>query len=153
MNPNVKFPAEAIHSREITLGDCYMIATSDKGLATSGQALVLTGGAAGNRTPDLYNAIVALSQLSYGPGLPPLKGAAAQPCGRLERRLEIRKRTGRAQGKSATHSGSSVPDPKYVAYRIQNVGLRYLLYRRPWSRPRLRHRRPRPVPRRPRSAR
>lgn len=25
------------------------------------------GGAKGNRTPDLYNAIVALSQLSYGP--------------------------------------------------------------------------------------
>ncbi|MDF2764572.1 MAG: hypothetical protein K0S81_1566 [Rhodospirillales bacterium] len=25
------------------------------------------GGAEGNRTPDLYNAIVALSQLSYGP--------------------------------------------------------------------------------------
>ena len=27
----------------------------------------LLGGAEGNRTPDLYNAIVALSQLSYGP--------------------------------------------------------------------------------------
>ena len=27
------------------------------------------GGAEGNRTPDLYNAIVALSQLSYGPNL------------------------------------------------------------------------------------
>ena len=26
-----------------------------------------SGGAEGNRTPDLYNAIVALSQLSYGP--------------------------------------------------------------------------------------
>lgn len=26
------------------------------------------GGAEGSRTPDLYNAIVALSQLSYGPG-------------------------------------------------------------------------------------
>jgi hypothetical protein len=25
------------------------------------------GGAEGDRTPDLYNAIVALSQLSYGP--------------------------------------------------------------------------------------
>jgi hypothetical protein len=25
------------------------------------------GGAEGSRTPDLYNAIVALSQLSYGP--------------------------------------------------------------------------------------
>ena len=25
------------------------------------------GGARGDRTPDLYNAIVALSQLSYGP--------------------------------------------------------------------------------------
>ena len=28
-----------------------------------------TGGAKGNRTPDLYNAIVALYQLSYGPGI------------------------------------------------------------------------------------
>ena len=28
-----------------------------------------SGGAEGNRTPDLYNAIVALSQLSYGPNL------------------------------------------------------------------------------------
>jgi hypothetical protein len=26
-----------------------------------------SGGATGNRTPDLYNAIVALSQLSYDP--------------------------------------------------------------------------------------
>ena len=28
------------------------------------------GGAEGDRTPDLYNAIVALSQLSYGPASP-----------------------------------------------------------------------------------
>lgn len=28
------------------------------------------GGAEGDRTPDLYNAIVALSQLSYGPRTP-----------------------------------------------------------------------------------
>lgn len=27
----------------------------------------VVGGAEGDRTPDLYNAIVALSQLSYGP--------------------------------------------------------------------------------------
>ena len=27
----------------------------------------MDGGAEGDRTPDLYNAIVALSQLSYGP--------------------------------------------------------------------------------------
>ena len=31
------------------------------------QTLVLTGGAEGNRTPDLLNAIQALSQLSYTP--------------------------------------------------------------------------------------
>lgn len=31
------------------------------------QTLVLTGGAEGNRTPDLLNAIQALSQLSYAP--------------------------------------------------------------------------------------
>ena len=29
-----------------------------------------TGGARRNRTDDLYNAIVALSQLSYGPPVP-----------------------------------------------------------------------------------
>jgi hypothetical protein len=33
----------------------------------------LSGGATGNRTPDLYNAIVALSHLSYDP-----KEAAAE---------------------------------------------------------------------------
>ena len=31
------------------------------------QFIEFDGGAEGNRTPDLYNAIVALSQLSYGP--------------------------------------------------------------------------------------
>jgi hypothetical protein len=31
--------------------------------------LFLIGGATGNRTPDLYNAIVALSHLSYDPAL------------------------------------------------------------------------------------
>ena len=44
-----------------------------KGLAVSSQALVFFGGAKGSRTPDLYNAIVALSQLSYGPEI--LRGA------------------------------------------------------------------------------
>jgi hypothetical protein len=39
----------------------------NKGPAVAGQALDLTGGATGNRTPDLYNAIVALSHLSYDP--------------------------------------------------------------------------------------
>ena len=38
-----------------------------KGLADFGQALGETGGAGRDRTDDLYNAIVALSQLSYGP--------------------------------------------------------------------------------------
>ena len=32
----------------------------------------LIGGAEGNRTPDLLNAIQALSQLSYGPGAEPV---------------------------------------------------------------------------------
>ena len=31
------------------------------------QLIEITGGAEGNRTPDLLNAIQALSQLSYGP--------------------------------------------------------------------------------------
>ena len=38
-----------------------------KGSAISGQPLVFVGGAKRDRTVDLYNAIVALSQLSYGP--------------------------------------------------------------------------------------
>ena len=38
-----------------------------KGSAVSGQALDFVGGAKRDRTVDLYNAIVALSQLSYGP--------------------------------------------------------------------------------------
>ena len=38
-----------------------------KGLAGVGQALGVVGGANRDRTGDLYNAIVALSQLSYGP--------------------------------------------------------------------------------------
>ena len=45
-----------------------------KGPATCGRALIEAGGAEGNRTPDLYNAIVALSQLSYGPGKPAFRG-------------------------------------------------------------------------------
>ena len=44
--------------------------TKTKGLAVTGQALVLIGGAKRDRTADLYNAIVALSQLSYGPETP-----------------------------------------------------------------------------------
>src|SRR5438876_9471613 len=42
-----------------------------KGLAAASQALPFIGGANRDRTGDLYNAIVALSQLSYGP-VPPL---------------------------------------------------------------------------------
>ena len=39
-----------------------------KGLEAYGlEPLVLSGGASRNRTDDLYNAIVALSQLSYDP--------------------------------------------------------------------------------------
>jgi hypothetical protein len=38
-----------------------------KGLADEDQALHFVGGANRDRTGDLYNAIVALSQLSYGP--------------------------------------------------------------------------------------
>ena len=36
-------------------------------LGLQSSALTLTGGASRDRTGDLYNAIVALSQLSYGP--------------------------------------------------------------------------------------
>ena len=48
-----------------------------KGSAVTSQALVPIGGAKRDRTADLYNAIVALSQLSYGPklcsGAPPVE--------------------------------------------------------------------------------
>ena len=40
-----------------------------RGSAISGQPLDFIGGAKRDRTVDLYNAIVALSQLSYGPEL------------------------------------------------------------------------------------
>ena len=49
----------------------------NKGLAAVSQALGETGGAGRDRTDDLYNAIVALSQLSYGPTVScPLRVAA-----------------------------------------------------------------------------
>jgi hypothetical protein len=37
-----------------------------------------SGGAEGDRTADLYNAIVALSQLSYGPNAHNLRGVGAK---------------------------------------------------------------------------
>ena len=45
----------------------------------------MVGGAEGNRTPDLYNAIVALSQLSYGPSEEVMRrsGAGIAPIGTL----------------------------------------------------------------------
>src|SRR5262245_10211710 len=39
--------------------------------------LVLSGGARGSRTPDLLNAIQALSQLSYGPTRDAVSGQSA----------------------------------------------------------------------------
>ena len=68
--------------------------------------LFLSGGATGNRTPDLYNAIVALSHLSYDPkeaavgantlilalklalGEPKASKSAARVVGRHERAIE-----------------------------------------------------------------
>ena len=50
---------------EHVLPPCFP--TNQKGPAISRQPLVLIGGANRDRTGDLYNAIVALSQLSYGP--------------------------------------------------------------------------------------
>jgi hypothetical protein len=38
-----------------------------RGNATGAKLLIEFGGARGSRTPDLLNAIQALSQLSYGP--------------------------------------------------------------------------------------
>ena len=50
--------------------------------AQSGRVSLLVGGGEGIRTPDLYSAIVALSQLSYAPDIARLNrslsiGAAA----------------------------------------------------------------------------
>jgi hypothetical protein len=45
---------------------CYHEARK-QGVFREFKVLATFGGAEGNRTPDLYNAIVALSQLSYGP--------------------------------------------------------------------------------------
>ena len=47
-----------------------MLSEKTKGLVIADEALVLFGGAKRDRTADLYNAIVALSQLSYGPLIP-----------------------------------------------------------------------------------
>jgi hypothetical protein len=44
-------------------------------------------GGEGNRTPDLLNAIQALSQLSYAPG--PLSDAGERPFGNLKRYLKV----------------------------------------------------------------
>ena len=43
------------------------LAEKPKGPVVADRALDLVGGAKRDRTVDLYNAIVALSQLSYGP--------------------------------------------------------------------------------------
>ncbi len=44
-----------------------MTREKEKGPTRGCRALTMIGGATGNRTPDLYNAIVALSHLSYDP--------------------------------------------------------------------------------------
>jgi hypothetical protein len=46
---------------------CQPIGSENGELGQWPQATAITGGAEGNRTPDLLNAIQALSQLSYSP--------------------------------------------------------------------------------------
>ena len=58
------------------------------------------GGAEGNRTPDLYNAIVALSQLSYGPQGVGMAPAAPDSNAGLRRPRKIRVAGGSRQGKT-----------------------------------------------------
>ena len=52
-------------SRPDSPGGCVTTVAGDVGAATACRCI--TGGAEGNRTPDLLKAIQALSQLSYGP--------------------------------------------------------------------------------------
>ncbi len=46
-----------------------MVGSAEKDKGPANRALMKDGGARRDRTADLYNAIVALSQLSYGPTL------------------------------------------------------------------------------------
>src|SRR5215468_10983452 len=81
-----------------------------KGLALPGQALHLIGGANRDRTGDLYNAIVALSQLSYGP--------------RIERGGEIRNIEARRQAEnSQLYAGFSVSAPPPRRFRSLRLPL------------------------------
>jgi hypothetical protein len=55
-------------SRSMVVLLSAIVPETSKGLTGGGQALRVIGGASRDRTGDLYNAIVALSQLSYDPG-------------------------------------------------------------------------------------
>ena len=57
------------------------------------------GGAEGDRTPDLYNAIVALSQLSYGPNFP------THPCTRSDAATPLLPRHTRQQKPATGNAG------------------------------------------------
>jgi hypothetical protein len=82
-----------------TGGSNYRAAGNEKGRKTASLRCFparCDGGAKGNRTPDLYNAIVALSQLSYGPEFSCGLGAATLrhlngqlPC-RRKRKIRMR---------------------------------------------------------------
>jgi hypothetical protein len=73
--PPPAMTAEAQVPMGQTLRPLVLQAPRDRGPATRRSDLrlstflfrIITGGAEGNRTPDLLNAIQALSQLSYGP--------------------------------------------------------------------------------------
>ena len=56
-----------IEHDEHTYIDCYAITRARNHLAEFLSVIEKNGGAERDRTDDLYNAIVALSQLSYGP--------------------------------------------------------------------------------------
>src|SRR5215469_327862 len=59
-----------------------VLSRESRGLSRCWLSPFLTGGANRDRTGDLYNAIVALSQLSYGPGIE----SAPRKVGRCARR-------------------------------------------------------------------
>ena len=52
---------------QVRSGDSYNLEVHKKGFENISQTLFWIGGAKGDRTPDLLNAIQALSQLSYNP--------------------------------------------------------------------------------------
>ena len=89
---------------------------------------VLFGGAKGGRTPDLLNAIQALSQLSYGPTGGPDDGCAGRPRdGRYRQGVRgVQAKSGaRGQvrgGRDGTEKGAARPRPSHPRRVLRGAG-------------------------------